>query len=151
VAVLFRGKRCYASSRKSQSRPPPRDDDMSFNPSNQGSFRKSFRKFGRRLRENFGTPSLRPSLGVTNQPSQQDPPASASGSGITTSLEQTTADPDATAERRGYVAWAGLETALRLLKKSSDVFPPLGSAIDGLLKCLDIFEVMKFIALEYLQ
>ena len=39
------------------------------------------------------------------------------------------------------VAWKGLETALRLLEKSADAFPPLKSAVGGLLACLDLFEV----------
>ena len=39
------------------------------------------------------------------------------------------------------VARNGLETALRLLEKSADAFPPLKSAVGGLLACLDLFEV----------
>ncbi len=36
------------------------------------------------------------------------------------------------------VAWSGLETALRLLDKSADAFPPLKSAVGGLLACIDL-------------
>jgi hypothetical protein len=45
------------------------------------------------------------------------------------------------AKEVGSVAWTGLETALRVLKESSDVFPPLKSAVSGLLACLDILQV----------
>ena len=47
------------------------------------------------------------------------------------------------------VACYGLETALRLLEKSADAFPPLKSAVGGLLACLDLFEVgyrLRFIS-----
>lgn len=38
-------------------------------------------------------------------------------------------------------AWNGLETALRVLEKSTDALPPLKSAAAGLLACLDIIQV----------
>ena len=39
------------------------------------------------------------------------------------------------------VKWSALETALRLLAKSADVFPPLKSAVCGLVACLDLAQV----------
>ena len=48
------------------------------------------------------------------------------------------------------VTWSGLETALRLLAKSADAFPPLKSAVSGLVACLDLAQVgyrYKFSAL----
>jgi hypothetical protein len=39
------------------------------------------------------------------------------------------------------VTWSGLETALRLLAKSADAFPPLKSAVGGLVACLDLAQV----------
>jgi len=39
------------------------------------------------------------------------------------------------------VTWSGLETALRLLEKSADAFPPLKSAVGGLVACLDLTQV----------
>jgi hypothetical protein len=39
------------------------------------------------------------------------------------------------------VTWSGLETALRLLEKSADAFPPLKSAVGGLVACLDLAQV----------
>jgi hypothetical protein len=39
------------------------------------------------------------------------------------------------------VGWSGLGAALRVLLKSSDVFPPLKSAVSGLLEGLDILQV----------
>ena len=43
--------------------------------------------------------------------------------------------------KAGSVAWKGLETALRLLEKSAGAFPPLKSALGGLLACLDLTQV----------
>ena len=43
--------------------------------------------------------------------------------------------------KAGSVAWKGLETALRLLERSADAFPPLKSAIGGLVACLDVAQV----------
>jgi len=39
------------------------------------------------------------------------------------------------------VKWSALETALRLLAKSADVFPPLKSVVCGLVACLDLAQV----------
>ena len=39
------------------------------------------------------------------------------------------------------VTWSGLDTALRLLEKSADAFPPLKSAVGGLVACLDLAQV----------
>ena len=46
--------------------------------------------------------------------------------------------------KAGSVAWKGLETALRLLEKSSGAFPPLKSAVGILVACLDLTEVNDF-------
>jgi hypothetical protein len=43
--------------------------------------------------------------------------------------------------KAGSVAWKGLETALRLLEKSAGAFPPLKSALSGLVACLDLTQV----------
>jgi len=39
------------------------------------------------------------------------------------------------------VVWNGLQTALGVLKESSDVFPPLKSAVNGLVACLNVVQV----------
>jgi len=39
------------------------------------------------------------------------------------------------------VTWSTLEAALRLLEKSADAFPPLKSAVSGLVACLDLAQV----------
>ncbi|KAB5589051.1 Vegetative incompatibility protein HET-E-1 [Ceratobasidium theobromae] len=44
------------------------------------------------------------------------------------------------AKAAGHTAWTTLETTLRLLERSSDVFPPLKSAVAGLIGCLDIIQ-----------
>jgi hypothetical protein len=38
-------------------------------------------------------------------------------------------------------AWGGLEVSLRVLQESSDMFPPLRVAVDGLLASIDILQV----------
>lgn len=45
------------------------------------------------------------------------------------------------AKKVGADAWLGLKVGLELLEKSSDVFPPLKSAVAGFLGVVDIFEV----------
>lgn len=45
------------------------------------------------------------------------------------------------ARQVGAHAWSGLKVALQLLETSSDVFPPLKSAVAGFLGVVDIFEV----------
>lgn len=45
------------------------------------------------------------------------------------------------AKKAGADAWTGLRATLRLVEKSSDVFPPLKSAVAGFLGVVDIFEV----------
>ena len=44
------------------------------------------------------------------------------------------------AKKAGADAWKGLKVALQLVEKSSDVFPPLKSAVAGFLGVVDIFE-----------
>ncbi|KAB5591856.1 Vegetative incompatibility protein HET-E-1 [Ceratobasidium theobromae] len=44
------------------------------------------------------------------------------------------------AKATGQTAWITLETTLRLLERSSDVFPPLKSAVAGLVGCLDLIQ-----------
>ena len=49
------------------------------------------------------------------------------------------------AKKAGADAWSGLKLALELLKESSDVFPPVKSAVAGFLGVVDIFEVSEII------
>ncbi|KIM51846.1 hypothetical protein SCLCIDRAFT_12017 [Scleroderma citrinum Foug A] len=51
--------------------------------------------------------------------------------------------------KAGSVAWKGLETALRLLERSADAFPPLKSAIGGLVACLDLTQAVVENGKEY--
>ena len=46
-----------------------------------------------------------------------------------------------TAKKVGADAWSGLRAALKLVENSSDVLPPLKSAIAGFLEVVGIFEV----------
>lgn len=46
-----------------------------------------------------------------------------------------------TLKEAGNTAWTSLETALRVLEKSMDAFPPLKSAVGELVTCLDVIQV----------
>jgi len=89
---------------------------------------------------------------TTADESQQPPGHSSSavpGSGNVTSGQSSqnaiAATPDTSTHgkyKNGLgVAWHGLETALRVLEKSADAFPPLKSAVGGLVACLDVVQV----------
>jgi hypothetical protein len=61
------------------------------------------------------------------------------------SSKQSASDPERNTsdklKKAWGVAWSGLETALRFLEKSADAFPPLKSAVGGLVACLDLAQV----------
>ena len=61
------------------------------------------------------------------------------------SFKQFVSDPERNTsdklKRAWGVTWSGLETALRLLERSADAFPPLKSAVGGLVACLDLAQV----------
>jgi hypothetical protein len=67
-------------------------------------------------------------------PSRTNLPPSSNASPPTTSIFQA-------AKVFGSVTWAGLGKALGVLKESLVVFPPLKSAVSGLLECRDILQV----------
>jgi hypothetical protein len=84
------------------------------------------------------TPPARP-LSATNitSPSRANVPPSANPPSPPTTVASALGNVKDT----GSVAWVGLGSALRVLKESSDVFPPLKSAVSGLLACLDVLQV----------
>ena len=61
------------------------------------------------------------------------------------SSQQPASDPEPNTsdklKKAWGVTWTALETALRLLEKSADAFPPLKSAVGGLVACLDLAQV----------
>ena len=61
------------------------------------------------------------------------------------SFKQFVSDPERNTsdklKKAWGVTWSGLETALRLLEKSADAFPPLKSAVGGLVACLNLAQV----------
>jgi hypothetical protein len=84
-------------------------------PNSKWGFRKSYRDARRRVKDVLRPPSAGPS------------PLAASTSG--------------TRREVGNVAWVGLGIALEVLKETTDVFPPLKSAIGGFIACLDVLQV----------
>ncbi|KAG9089287.1 hypothetical protein FS749_001452 [Ceratobasidium sp. UAMH 11750] len=69
--------------------------------------------------------------GSVTQPSQAEGALQPAGS---------SAAPLQAAKRAARVAWARLEHALKTLQQSSDMFPPVKPAVNGLLACIDILE-----------
>lgn len=65
----------------------------------------------------------------------------------TTSNQPVSVDSSLTvaAKKAGADAWSGLRVALQLLKESSDVFPPVKSAVAGFLGVVDIFEASNLV------
>ena len=61
------------------------------------------------------------------------------------SSEQSSSHPESNTADKIKKAWgvtrSALVTALRLLEKSADAFPPLKSAVGGLVACLDLAHV----------
>jgi hypothetical protein len=89
-----------------------------------GGFRNKVGRFGDRIVESFRSSSPLPSQNsLANRP-----PANPTSN-------------DETSSGQTNVAWAGLETGLRALRETSDVFPPLKAAVGELLACLDGFQV----------
>ena len=102
------------------------------------------------------TPSYELALGVTPQPYAHSP-HSVTLAQATTSLRRPVFASHLAVDRNesapvgsrlsqatkkaGADAWSGLKTALQLLEKTSDVFPPVKSAVGGFLGVVDMFEV----------
>ena len=57
------------------------------------------------------------------------------------SHQQNAAQPTSKIKGAFGLAWDGLDTALRLLKESSDAFPPLKSAVGGVISLIDLVQV----------
>ncbi|KAB5591966.1 hypothetical protein CTheo_4598 [Ceratobasidium theobromae] len=76
------------------------------------------------------TSSARPSPGSSNQ---------ASNPGEAPTNPNPTA-PDNLTDAK-HTAWARLETTLRMLEKSTGLFPPIKSAVSEIIGCLDVVEV----------
>jgi hypothetical protein len=138
-------------------------------PDSKKTIRGSFRDFRRRFKGIFKSSSAQPSPPGANSPSSPSlPTATQIPPTVDTSLHKPSAQPLPThitpplranvptsssnpslpttsAFRTGKdittEGWTKLETALRVLKEGSGVFPPLKSAAIGLLGCLDVFQV----------
>ncbi|KAG8740896.1 hypothetical protein FRC10_003784 [Ceratobasidium sp. 414] len=82
----------------------------------------------------------------SSQPAQNHPPAGNAQLAQTEVIPQSakpTAAPGRGVKRAARVAWSKLENALRTLQQSSDVFPPIKPAVNGLLACIDVFEASR--------
>jgi len=92
-------------------------------------------------------PPIAPAPAQTPGPTGQTkaPSMSSAGRALSTTTTASLATPAAptTADKHSgtwSVAWSSLENALRLLERTADVFPPLKSAVSGLLACLDLIQ-----------
>ncbi|KAF9528032.1 hypothetical protein CPB83DRAFT_855213 [Crepidotus variabilis] len=59
------------------------------------------------------------------------------------SYQQHSARPTSKIKGAFGLAWDGLDTALRLLKESSDAFPPLKTAVGGIVALIDLVQTTK--------
>jgi len=118
-------------------------------PSKIKRFGRSIRNHARQARDAMLSSSRAPSL---RSPSPHPSSTAVSGlqgpDNVTSepSSQHAVAAPPGTSLPEKYkeglnVAWHGLETALRVLGKSADAFPPLKSAVGGLVACLDVVQV----------
>jgi hypothetical protein len=79
--------------------------------------------------------------GLTGEP--KAPSTSDAGLALSTVATASLATP-ATSSNKPSEAWSvarsGLEATLRVLEKTADAFPPLKSAVGGLVACLDVIQ-----------
>jgi len=72
---------------------------------------------------------------------------------ISRSSSQQISHSETSTSHKIETAWgltrSGLMTALRLLEKSADAFPPLKSAVGGLVACLDLAQVRHIVNLIF--
>jgi hypothetical protein len=78
-----------------------------------------------------------------HSPTSSSTPGPSSGPGTVSPVPATSGGLNATKWLTGVenAAWTGFESALRVLDKSADAFPPLKSAVGRFLACLDIIQV----------
>ena len=74
----------------------------------------------------------------TPHPSSQQSQDTISSKQSASGTERNTSDK---LKKAWGVTWSGLQTTLRLLEKSANAFPPLQSAVGGLVPCLDLAHV----------
>lgn len=77
--------------------------------------------------------------------SRASSPESINASSLSTNVTPHSANvsnhtPDNT-QKVSNKTWRGLKTAMQALHISADMFPPLHSAVGGIVSCLDTFEV----------
>ena len=82
-----------------------------------------------------------PAIVETSQPRGDEPSTSGRPSSQRPSSTRSVHNYSDWLVKAGSVGGKGLVTALRLLEKSADAFPPLKSAVGGLLACLDLAQV----------
>jgi hypothetical protein len=96
-------------------------------PPKPAGFRVKVGRLGDRIIDTFSSPSPKPAAlsAIQSSPNHQS-----------TRLTNHNTVSRGTAN----IAWTGLESGLRALRESLDLFPPLKSAVGGLLECIDIFQ-----------
>jgi|SRR6266545_3314898 len=79
----------------------------------------------------------------TSCPLSQHPPGPNTANVPNNSSQQSFSEPNTSdkIKKAWGVTLSGLETGLWLLAKSADGFPPLKSAVGGLVACLDLAQV----------
>ncbi|KAG9091115.1 hypothetical protein FS749_016787 [Ceratobasidium sp. UAMH 11750] len=100
--------------------------------------RTTFQQAGRAVKAALRIPPSQPlppnPVGPFSQPTPNQP------SGSATRPAQSSTAPLRGVKRAARAAWSTLENALRTLEQSSDMFPPVKPAINGLLAGIDFLE-----------
>ncbi|KAG8744075.1 hypothetical protein FRC10_010861 [Ceratobasidium sp. 414] len=109
--------------------------------------RTTLQQAGQFVKDVFHIPPSQPlppnPPGPSSEPTQNHPPGSATQSvqiGDALQSTKSPATPLRGVKRAARAAWSRLENALQTLQQSSDMFPPVKPAVNGLLACMDILE-----------
>jgi hypothetical protein len=91
----------------------------------------------------LSNPIPQPEQSTSHLPASSSTPGPSSGPGTVNPVPATSAGTNTTKWLKGVgnAAWTGFESALRVLDKSADAYPPLKSAVGRFLACLDIIQV----------
>ncbi|KAH7338734.1 quinon protein alcohol dehydrogenase-like superfamily [Rhizoctonia solani] len=82
-----------------------------------------------------------PSLGVQLPESRRATPTPPPGPSAEPEVTDPSANVGEKQNDKGNVAWSRLTSSLRVLETSVELFPPLQSAVGGLIGCLDVVQV----------
>jgi hypothetical protein len=108
--------------------------------------------FSSSLPNTISSPGLPATTDRTNRPAEPGkvPPSSYTTPNATLSVSTSSvAPPPSTVQTATKTAWSGLKTFLGLLNESADAFGPLKSAVGGINRCSEIYDVFIETLISY--